>query len=78
MSPSKRKAGWEVGTEGAGSGAGPPEKLTHQGFWEDGHNSNKIVSGFRNVLENQLNIHAVKFAPKKTEDQFPNDVKTKL
>lgn len=32
--PSRRKEGWEVGTEGAGAGAGPPGRRGHntQGF----------------------------------------------
>lgn len=28
--PSRRKEGWEVGTEGAGAGAGPPGKRGQQ------------------------------------------------
>lgn len=28
--PSRRKGGWEVGTEGAGAGAGPPGKRGQQ------------------------------------------------
>lgn len=37
--PSKRKGGWEVGTEGAGAGAGPPRKrrATHQGLRRHRH-----------------------------------------
>lgn len=32
--PSRRKGGWEAGTEGVGAGAGPPGKgkATHQGL----------------------------------------------
>lgn len=28
--PSRRKEGWEVGTDGAGAGAGPPEEWEEQ------------------------------------------------
>lgn len=37
--PSKRKAGWEEGTEVAGAGAGPPgkEEATYEGLRGHGH-----------------------------------------
>lgn len=43
--PSKRKEGWEEGTEGAGAGAGPPGKgkATHQGLRGCGHTITKYT-----------------------------------